>query len=231
MRTSKLATGISAIVIAIALTAQASAAGSGSKAKGAAKATSGSSAKPAGPTKTKTTGASSSAKPGKPKSTTTASTATSSPSTGSTSSTTTPTSPTKTWTPSNPVAQKLSTKPNLLQKAQGVLPANTDLNLATAGFKNFGQFVAAVNVSQNLNINFADLKLKMTGVPLSGAPTGGTGTTTTSSLGQAIHELKPGADATAEAQKAQTQAEIETGEHTTAGVSTTPTTAKTIKSK
>ena len=43
----------------------------------------------------------------------------------------TPTTPT-TWTPTNPIAQKLSTKPNHLAKLQSVLPPGTDLNLATA---------------------------------------------------------------------------------------------------
>jgi len=93
--------------------------------------------------------------------------------------------------------------------------------------------VAAVNVSQNLNIPFADLKLKMTGIPLTGTPTGGTTTTApkTESLGQAIHELRPGVDATTEAQHAQAQADIETGEHTTTTATTTTTASTTKKSK
>jgi hypothetical protein len=109
------------------------------------------------------------------------------------------------WTPTNPVAQKLSTKPNLLAKVQGVLGPTTDLNLATAGFKNFGQFVAAVNVSNNHNIAFADLKAAMTGQTMTGTPTG----QPVLSLGQAIQTLKPGLDATAEAQRAETQANAE----------------------
>jgi len=105
-----------------------------------------------------------------------------------------------------------------------VLPPNTDLNLATAGFKNFGQFNAAVNVSRNLNIPFADLKLKMTGIPLTGTPPGGTtAPAPTLSLGQAIHELKPGVNAPVEAEHAQRQAEIEieSGEHSTVAANTT----------
>jgi hypothetical protein len=109
------------------------------------------------------------------------------------------------WTPTNPVAQKLSTKSNLLAKVQGVLGPTTDLNLATAGFKNFGQFVAAVNVSNNHDIAFADLKAAMTGQTMTGTPTG----EPVLSLGQAIQKLKPGVDATAEAQRAQTQANAE----------------------
>jgi hypothetical protein len=118
----------------------------------------------------------------------------------------TTTSPSATaWTPTNPVAQKLSTKSNLVTKVQGALPAGTDLNLATAGFKNFGQFIAAVNVSSNHNIPFADLKAAMTGQTMAGTLTG----EPVLSLGRAIQKLKPGLDATAEAQKAQTQANAE----------------------
>jgi hypothetical protein len=77
-----------------------------------------------------------------------------------------------TWTPTNPIAQKLSTKPNHLAKLQSILPPGTDLNLATLGFKNFGQLNAAVNSSINHNIPFADLKAAMTGIRLDGTKTG-----------------------------------------------------------
>ena len=123
----------------------------------------------------------------------------------STTSVATTTTPTNVWVPNNPVAQKLSTKPNILAKANNVLPLNTDLNLATAGFKNFGQFVAAVNVSQNHQIAFADLKAAMTGLTLAGEPTG----MPTVSLGQAIQQFKTGVDAEVEATKAQTLADRE----------------------
>ena len=116
--------------------------------------------------------------------------------------------PPNSWTPNNPVAQKLSTKTNLLNRVQRSLPPNTDLNAATAGFRNFGQFIAAVNVSNNLGINFSDLKAAMTGTTLAGIPTG----QPTRSLGQAIQQLRPGVDAAREAQKAQLEAN-----HTTAG--------------
>jgi hypothetical protein len=61
------------------------------------------------------------------------------------------------------------------------------------GFKNFGQFVAAVHVSHNLGIPFSDLQAKMTGPKAI-------------SLGKAIEELKPEADAKAETKKATKQA-------------------------
>lgn len=125
--------------------------------------------------------------------------------TASAASSSTTTTVTGVWTPNNPVAEKLSTKSNLLTKVQNSLPLNTDLNAATAGFKNFGQFIAAVNVSKNLGIPFADLKAAMTGITLAGEPTG----LPTQSLGQAIQGLKTGVNAEAEATKAQTAANLE----------------------
>jgi hypothetical protein len=113
--------------------------------------------------------------------------------------------PSGTWVPDNPVAQKLSTKSNLLGKVQRSLGPTTDLNAATTGFKNFGQFVAAVNVSNNLGIKFDDLKAAMTGTTLAGTSTG----KQQLSLGQAIQQLKPGVDSTTEAQKAQVEANVE----------------------
>jgi hypothetical protein len=115
---------------------------------------------------------------------------------------------TTTWQPTNAVAEKLMTKPNQLAKLKAVLPAGTDINAATAGFKNFGQLNAAVNVSQNLGINFADLKSSMTGITLQGEKT----TQPTKSLGQAIQQFKPGVDADAEASAATKQATREAGQ-------------------
>src|SRR5262245_4784067 len=141
----------------------------------------------------------------------TTSSASAAPTTGSTS--TTGAAPNGTWVPDNPIAQKLSTKPNLLSKVQHSLNI-TDLNAlnpATAGFKNFGNFVAAVNVSNNLGISCEDLKAAMTGTTLAGTSTGKTPV----SLGQAIQQLKPGVDSTTEAQKAQVEANVEINESTT----------------
>jgi hypothetical protein len=90
--------------------------------------------------------------------------------------------------------QKLDGNPKLSAKLQSLLPAGTDLKTAAAGFKNFGQFVAAVHVSHNLGIPFDQLKAKMTG-------------DNAESLGKAIKELKPDADAKAEVKKAQQQAQ------------------------
>jgi hypothetical protein len=145
------------------------------------------------------------AKPAKAKATKALKTNATTTTLGSKKTTTTSTSGSGTWTPNNPVAQKLSTRTRILGRVTNSLPPNTDLNAATAGFKNFGQFVAAVNVSNNLGIPFADLKTAMTGTTLSGTTTG----TPTLSLGQAIQQLKSGVNADIEAAKAQTLAERE----------------------
>ena len=70
-----------------------------------------------------------------------------------------------------------------------------DAKTACDGFKNLGQCVAAAHVAKNLEIpgGFAALKAKMTGS--SGV-----------SLGKAIEQLAPQADAKAEAKKANKQA-------------------------
>jgi hypothetical protein len=85
---------------------------------------------------------------------------------------------------------KLASKLETLLKKQN--PPITDLQLASSGFKNLGQFVAAVHVSNNLGIPFDELKAKMTG------PNG-------ESLGKAIHALKPEANTKAELKKSHTQ--------------------------
>jgi hypothetical protein len=82
----------------------------------------------------------------------------------------------------------------LSAKLESLLPAGTDLQAAAQGFKNYGQFVAAVHVSQNLGIPFSDLKAKM----MDGA-----------SLGTAIKALKPTANSELEAKKAQKQASLD----------------------
>ena len=70
-----------------------------------------------------------------------------------------------------------------------LLPQGMDLKTAESGFKNHGQFIAALHVSQNLNIPFDQLKAKMTGVSVDA--TGQTINSAPMSLGKAIHELRP----------------------------------------
>lgn len=69
----------------------------------------------------------------------------------------------------------------LATRLQGLLPPGTDMQLASSGFKNLGQFVAAVHVSNNLKIPFDQLKLKVTGPEAE-------------SLGKAIQDLRPTLD-------------------------------------
>ena len=69
---------------------------------------------------------------------------------------------------------------SLEARLQPLLPSGMSVSDASKGFRNWGRFVAAVHASQNLNIPFQSLKLKMTGdMPLS--------------LGQAIHAIRSGA--------------------------------------
>ncbi len=88
----------------------------------------------------------------------------------------------------------LTQNTKLASKLQGLLPPKTDLQTAASGFKNLGEFVSAVHVSHNLDIPFSDLKAKLTGPHAE-------------SLGKAIHDLKPDADAKAEVKKAKHEAD------------------------
>jgi hypothetical protein len=81
--------------------------------------------------------------------------------------------------------------PQLAARLQALLPG-VDLQEASKGFSNLGQFVAAVHASNNLDIPFDQLKTKMVGEQLS--------------LGAAIRALRPDADADEATQQAQTQA-------------------------
>lgn len=88
--------------------------------------------------------------------------------------------------------QMLEKNTGLSAKLQDLLPPGTDLQQAVAGFRNLGQFVAAVHVAYNLGIPFDQLKSQMVDAKLS--------------LGQAIQLLKPEADAPAEAEEGEEQA-------------------------
>ena len=87
--------------------------------------------------------------------------------------------------------QLLTQNEKLSAKLQTLLSPGINVHDAAKGFKNLGQFVAAVHVSHNLDIPFLDLKSKM----VSG-----------DSLGNAIHGLKPQVNAKEEAKKAHQQA-------------------------
>jgi hypothetical protein len=116
------------------------------------------------------------------------------------------------------VQQKLQRNTNLASKLQSRLPAGTNLNTAASGFRNLGQFVAAVNVSNNLGIPFTELKTRMVDRGMS--------------LGQAIQDARPstsGTTTTTAVHRAETDADdmIRTSSTTT----TTSTTSGTTKSK
>jgi len=92
---------------------------------------------------------------------------------------------------SKPPEQLLAQNTKLSDGLAKLVPPGTNLENAAQGFKNLGQFVAAVHVSHNLDIPFSDLKSKM----MSG-----------DSLGQAIRDLRPGVNAKDETKKANRQA-------------------------
>jgi hypothetical protein len=152
------------------------------------------------------------AKAAKHSSTTTAGT-TSDSTSGTTSTSTTTTDADDTTAPivvSNPIADKIARNPKLAAKIASRLPPDMTLAQASTGFKNQGQFLAAVNVSRNLGIDFVKLQTAMTGQKVTVDQTTHAITTTPTgdaplSLGRAIQTLKPGVDADAAVQTAQTQ--------------------------
>jgi len=75
-----------------------------------------------------------------------------------------------------------------------MLPSGMTLSQASAGFRNQGQFIAALHVSQNLGIPFKELRGQMVNHHRS--------------LGQSIQRLKPTVNATTEVH----HAEVETDE-------------------
>ncbi len=141
---------------------------------------------------------------------------------GTTSTDTTSTS-NATTTPSTttltPVQQKLQKNTNLADKLQSRLPAGTDLMTASEGFKNLGQFVAAVNVSNNLGLKFTDLKMRMVDEGMS--------------LGQAIQDVKKISNVDAEVRRAETEANsmINSTSTTTSNTTSTTTSSTTTTTK
>jgi hypothetical protein len=69
--------------------------------------------------------------------------------------------------------------PAMIERLQPLVPQGMTIDTAAEGFRNNGQFVAALHVSQNLGIPFDQLKARVTGPEAV-------------SLGKAIQELKPG---------------------------------------
>jgi len=75
------------------------------------------------------------------------------------------------------IATKISGKPEQLARISAMLPSGMTLDQATAGFRNQGQFIAALNASKNQGVPFSDLQKAMTVDGLS--------------LGQAVKKLRP----------------------------------------
>ena len=73
-------------------------------------------------------------------------------------------------------AARIASNTRLAGRLQALLPSDMTLEMAAAGFKNQGQFVATLEASKNLGIPFTDLKDRVTAGE---------------SLGEAIHQLKP----------------------------------------
>lgn len=90
------------------------------------------------------------------------------------------------------VADQLSRNTRLAASLRADLPQGADLQGEASGFRNLGQFVAAVHVSSNLGIPFSQLKSRMA---------------EGDSLGQAIHALKPGVNSSVDANDALKQAQ------------------------
>jgi hypothetical protein len=138
----------------------------------------------------------------------------------STTPTSTTTSPTSSTTTLTPVQQKLQKNTNLADKLRTRLPGGTDLMQAAEGFKNLGQFVAAVNVSANHEgVTFADLKTRMVDQGMS--------------LGQALQDVKKTSNVTAEVTKAEAEADamIKSSTTTTTSTSTTSTSTTSTSTK
>jgi len=62
----------------------------------------------------------------------------------------------------NAISTRLAANPEQLARIKPMLPAGMTLEQATAGFRNQGQFLAALNASRNNGINFADVQKAMT---------------------------------------------------------------------
>jgi hypothetical protein len=122
---------------------------------------------------------------------------------------------TTTITPLNPIAQKIYSHPQLMSKLTPMLPKGMTLNEASAGFKNQGQFIAALHVSKNLNIPFKDLRTQMV--------------TDDKSLGQSIQTLKKKADAAGAVKTAENEADDDVKSTTTTSTTGSTTAKKTGK--
>ena len=90
---------------------------------------------------------------------------------------------------------------------QGLLATDASLDDTCSAMKGLGECVAALHVGRNLGLDFSCLKWKLTGIQgsakISSCMTSSSGKAMT--LVQAIHTLKPGANAAKEAKNAERQ--------------------------
>jgi hypothetical protein len=93
---------------------------------------------------------------------------------------------------------------------QGLLSATANLTETCSSIKELGDCVAGLHASRNLGLDFDCLKSKLSGVQTSLVGASSCASATDGkpvSLSKAIHALKPGADAKAEAKKAEKQSQ------------------------
>ena len=76
------------------------------------------------------------------------------------------------------IAANIAKSPQLEARLKAMLPSGMSMEQASDGFRNQGQFIAALEASKNQNIDFVKLKAEMTGDDAL-------------SLGQAVQKLKP----------------------------------------
>ena len=95
-----------------------------------------------------------------------------------------------------PFADRIAANAALTARLTPLLPSGMTLADAAKGFRNQGQFIAALHAAKDLNVSFVDLKAEMIG-------------SEHDSLGQAIHDLKPAADAKASAKTAASEAKAD----------------------
>ena len=193
----------------------------GATAQGSGPSTHGSSGSKAGNTgqgvTTKTTGTSHGAsnKPTKTTSTSTG-TSTSSGATTTTVSTGTTSTPPPTFEP-NAISTKISKNPSQLAKVKTMLPTGMTIEEASTGFRNQGQFIAALNASRNQGLDFVQLKDAMTVDGLS--------------LGQAAKQVRTAPaplPADAPATGSTTTVSVSTGSTTVSGSTTTTSGTTTV---
>lgn len=82
---------------------------------------------------------------------------------------------------SSSVTTHIQSNPALMSKVQAMLPPRMSMDEAAAGFKTQGQFIAALEASNNLKIPFDQLHTRMTG-------------SNSVSLGAAIKQARPEMD-------------------------------------